>query len=310
MSMAISTGNFYKTTTDQMNTVQSSLSKIESQLSSGTQNTQASDDPNKASLILGINSEIARQTSYQDTITSVSSRLQTEDSALQNVNTLLSQFNQLAIQAATSTVSLTDRGTIANQMSQLKAQILSGTNTQDGTGAFVFAGSNSNQPAYAQDAQGNVTYQGDQNSMQVSVGDSLKININTPGTNAFVNVPRSDGKGGQVGVSFFQSLNDTISAVKNSDMPNIQRGIGELTNLTQGVNNALANVGSNESLATNQSSVLSEVTLRLNKTLSDVQDLNYTQAITNMNRDQLALQAAQSAFAQMTKNSLFNYING
>ena len=310
MSMAISTGNFYKTTTDQMNTVQSSLSKIESQLSSGQQNTQASDDPNKASLILGINSEIARQTSYQDTITSVSSRLQTEDSALQNVNTLLSQFNQLAIQAATSTVSLTDRGTIANQMSQLKAQILSGTNTQDGTGAFVFAGSNSNQPAYAQDAQGNVTYQGDQNSMQVSVGDSLKININTPGTNAFVNVPRSDGKGGQVGVSFFQSLNDTISAVKNSDMPNIQRGIGELTNLTQGVNNALANVGSNESLATNQSSVLSEVTLRLNKTLSDVQDLNYTQAITNMNQDQLALQAAQSAFAQMTKNSLFNYING
>ena len=310
MSMAISTGNFYKTTTDQMNTVQSSLSKIESQLSSGKQNTQASDDPNKASLILGINSEIARQTSYQDTITSVSSRLQTEDSALQNVNTLLSQFNQLAIQAATSTVSLNDRGTIANQMSQLKAQILSGTNTQDGTGAFVFAGSNSNQPAYAQDAQGNVTYQGDQNSMQVSVGDSLKININTPGTNAFVNVPRSDGKGGQVGVSFFQSLNDTISAVKNSDMPNIQRGIGELTNLTQGVNNALANVGSNESLATNQSSVLSEVTLRLNKTLSDVQDLNYTQAITNMNRDQLALQAAQSAFAQMTKNSLFNYING
>jgi flagellar hook-associated protein 3 FlgL len=308
--MAISTGNFYKTTTDQMNTVQSSLSKIESQLSSGKQNTQASDDPNKASLILGINSEIARQTSYQDTITSVSSRLQTEDSALQNVNTLLSQFNQLAIQAATSTVSLNDRGTIANQMSQLKAQILSGTNTQDGTGAFVFAGSNSNQPAYAQDAQGNVTYQGDQNSMQVSVGDSLKININTPGTNAFVNVPRSDGKGGQVGVSFFQSLNDTISAVKNSDMPNIQRGIGELTNLTQGVNNALANVGSNESLATNQSSVLSEVTLRLNKTLSDVQDLNYTQAITNMNRDQLALQAAQSAFAQMTKNSLFNYING
>ena len=293
-----------------MNTVQSSLYKIESQLSSGTQNTQASDDPNKASLILGINSEIALQTSYQDTITSVYSRLQTEDSALQNVNTLLSQFNQLAIQAATSTVSANDRVTIANQMTQLKAQILSDTNTQDGTGAFVFAGSNSNQPAYAQDAQGNVTYQGDQNSMQVSVGDSLKININTPGTNAFVNVDRSDGKGGQVGVSFFQSLNDTISAVKNSDMPNIQRGIGELTNLTQGVNNALANVGSNESLATNQSSVLSEVTLRLNKTLSDVQDLNYTQAITNMNRDQLALQAAQSAFAQMTKNSLFNYING
>jgi flagellar hook-associated protein 3 FlgL len=293
-----------------MNTVQTNLSKIESQLSSGTQNTQPSDDPNKAALILGIQSEIARQTGYQNTITSVSSRLQTEDTALQNVNTLLSQFNQLAIEASSSTVSSDDRVSIANQMTQLKAQILSNANTQDGTGAYVFAGSNSNQPAYVQDSQGTVTYQGDQNAMQVSVGDSLQITMNTPGTDAFVNVDRSDGKGGQVGVGFFQSLDDTISAVKNSDTSNIQRGISELSTLTQGVNDALANVGSNESLATNQSSLLSETNLRLNSTLSDVQDLNYTQAITNMNQDELALQAAQSAFAQMTKNSLFNYIQG
>jgi flagellar hook-associated protein 3 FlgL len=236
--------------------------------------------------------------------------LQTEDTALQNVNTLLSQFNQLAIEASSSTVSSNDRVSIANQMTQLKAQILSNANTQDGTGAYVFAGSNSNQPAYVQDSQGTVTYQGDQNAMQVSVGDSLQITMNTPGTDAFVNVDRSDGKGGQVGVSFFQSLDDTISAVKNSDTSNIQRGISELSTLTQGVNDALANVGSNESLATNQSSLLSETNLRLNSTLSDVQDLNYTQAITNMNQDELALQAAQSAFAQMTKNSLFNYIQG
>jgi flagellar hook-associated protein 3 FlgL len=308
--MAISTSNFFQTTTDQMNTVQTNLSKIESQLSSGTQNTKASDDPNKAALILGIQSEISRQTGYQNTITSVSSRLQTEDTALQNVNTLLSQFNQLAIQAASSTVSAKDRVTIADQMTQIKAQILSDVNTQDGTGAYVFAGSNSNQAAYAQDSQGKVTYQGDQNAMQVSVGDSLKITMNTPGTDAFVNVDRSDGKGGQVGVSFFQSLDDSISAVKNSDIPNIQRGISEMTTLSQGVNNALANVGSNESLATNQSSLLSETTLRLNSTLSDIQDLNYTQAITNMNQDELALQAAQSAFAKLAKESLFNYIQG
>lgn len=310
MSMAISTSNFYQTTTDQMNTVQTQLSKIESQLSSGTQNTQPSDDPNRASLILAIKSEIARQTGYQSTITSVSSRLQTEDTALQNVNTLLSQFNQLAVQAANATVSANDRVTIANQMKQIKAQIVSDANTQDGSGAYVFAGSNSNVPAYTQDGQGKVSYEGDQNVMQVQVGDSLKLSFNTPGTDAFVNVARPDGKGGQTGVTFFQSLDDTIAAVSSSNTSNIQRGIAELSTLSQGVNNALAGVGANESLATNQGSVLSEVTLRLNTTLSGIQDVNYTQAITQMNKDQLALQAAQSAFAQITKNSLFNYIQG
>jgi len=310
MGMTISTSNFYQTTTDQLGTVQSNLTKIESQLASGTQNTKPSDDPNKAALILNIKSEIARQTGYQSTITTVSSRLQTEDTALQNVSTLLSQFNQLAVQAASATVSPTDRQTIAQQMTQLKAQIVSGANTQDGTGNYVFAGGRSNQPAYTTDANGNVSYQGDQNTMQVSVGDSLKITMNTPGTTAFTNVVRDDPKGGQTGVGFFQSLNDLIGAVNSSDTPNIQRGIGELKTLSQGVNNALANVGSNESLATNQGTVLNEATLRLNSTLSTVQDLNYTQAITKMNQDQLALQAAQSAFAQITKNSLFNYING
>jgi len=310
MGMTISTSNFYQTTTDQLGTVQSNLTKIESQLASGTQNTKPSDDPNKAALILNIKSEIARQTGYQSTITTVSSRLQTEDTALQNVSTLLSQFNQLAVQAASATVSPTDRKTIAQQMTQLKAQIVSGANTQDGPGNYVFAGGRSNQPAYTTDANGNVSYQGDQNTMQVSVGDSLKITMNTPGTTAFTNVVRDDPKGGQTGVGFFQSLNDLIGAVNSSDTPNIQRGIGELKTLSQGVNNALANVGSNESLATNQGTVLNEATLRLNTTLSTVQDLNYTQAITKMNQDQLALQAAQSAFAQITKNSLFNYING
>ena len=48
---------------------------------------------------------------------------------------------------------------------------------------------------------------------------------------------------------------------------------------------------------------------RLKSTLSDVQDLDYTEAITKMNKDQLALEAAQNTFAKISKLSLFNFIN-
>ncbi len=58
-----------------------------------------------------------------------------------------------------------------------------------------------------------------------------------------------------------------------------------------------------------QRSVLDEVTLRLKTTMSNVQDLDYTEAITQMNKDQLALEAAQSSFAKISKLSLFNYLN-
>jgi flagellar hook-associated protein 3 FlgL len=58
-----------------------------------------------------------------------------------------------------------------------------------------------------------------------------------------------------------------------------------------------------------QNSVLDQVVLRLKSTRSDVEDLDYTEAITRMNKDQLALEAAQSSFAKISKLSLFNYIN-
>jgi len=40
-----------------------------------------------------------------------------------------------------------------------------------------------------------------------------------------------------------------------------------------------------------------------------VEDLDYTAAITKMNKDQLALQAAQSSFAKISQLSLFTYLN-
>ena len=36
--------------------------------------------------------------------------------------------------------------------------------------------------------------------------------------------------------------------------------------------------------------------------------LDYTEAVTRMNKDQLALQAAQSSFSKISQLSLFNYI--
>jgi flagellar hook-associated protein 3 FlgL len=111
-----------------------------------------------------------------------------------------------------------------------------------------------------------------------------------------------------VGVGFFQSLGDLISAVQNSDQPNIQRGLSELTNLNLGITEANANVGTSLQAVDSQTSILSEVNLRLKSTLSDVQDLDYTTAITKMNKDQLALEAAQSSFAKIYKLSLCTYM--
>jgi flagellar hook-associated protein 3 FlgL len=154
-----------------------------------------------------------------------------------------------------------------------------------------------------------VVYQGDQSRMLVPVGDNRRMNLNIPGSDAFVHLVRDDGKGNRIGVGFFQALSDMVNAVATSDRPNIQRGIKELDRMQQGIIDANAQVGTDMNVVDSQNSVLDEISLRLKTTLSDVQDLDYTEAITKMNKDQLALEAAQSSFAKISKLTLFSYIN-
>jgi flagellar hook-associated protein 3 FlgL len=125
----------------------------------------------------------------------------------------------------------------------------------------------------------------------------------------FTRVVRDDGKGNKVGVDFFQSLADLTQSVKNADRTNIQRGIAEIDTLQNGVSEGLGQIGADLSVVDMQNTVLDQVVLRLQTTRSDIEDLDYTEAITRMNKDQLALEAAQSSFAKISQLSLFKYLN-
>lgn len=173
----------------------------------------------------------------------------------------------------------------------------------------MFSGSRVGEPAFSKDSNDRVLYQGDQARMKVDVGDSRRMNLNLPGSDVFTRVVRDDGKGGRVGVDFFQALDDLANAVKASDRISIQRGISEVDILQNGISEGLGQVGADLTVIDMQTSVLDQVMLQLKTTRSDVQDLDYTEAITRMNKDQLALEAAQSSFAKISQLSLFKYLN-
>jgi flagellar hook-associated protein 3 FlgL len=310
MVSRVSTGQYFDNSTNQLTNLQNSLSKTETQLSTSLNIVNPSDAPDKASLVNRLNTQIAQQGDYNTTLQTLQTGLQTQDTALQNVSSVLTRMKELMTQAANDTTSVSDRATISQQLTQLRDQVLSIANTKDSDGSYIFAGSKVGTAPFAPNAAGVIDYQGDQQRNVVPVGNSLSLQVNTPGSDAFVRVDRSDGKGGTIGVGFFQSLGDAITAVKNSDQPNMQRALGEINQLTLGVSSADAKVGTTMQTATTQASILNETTVTLKSTLSNVQDLDYTTAITKMNKDELALQAAQSTFAKISQQSLFKYIQG
>ena len=307
--MKVSTSMFFDKSSTMLSNVQSSMAKTQEQLSTGLQITKPSDEPVKAAGVTRLNTEIARQTTYQDNMKTISTRLSAEETALTNSSDVMFRLKELAMQAANDTLGPADRKTVAQEMTQLRDQMLSLANSQDSNGNYLFAGSKVGQIPFKQDAKGLIVYAGDQSRMQVAVGDSRHMSLNMVGTDAFHNVVRADDKGGNTGIGFFQSMDDLIASVSGGDKVGIQRGMGELDQLQQGLSNATAKLGTDQNIIDSQNKVLDEMLLRLKSTLSDVQDLDYTQAITKLNKDQLALESAQSSFAKISKLSLFNYIN-
>jgi len=309
MVMKVSTSMFFDRASAQLANVQGNLAKTQEQLSTGKQITKPSDEPDKASLVTRLESEIARQKSYQESIKAIEIRRKAEETALNSTSDVMFRMKELSVQAANDTLGAADRKTIALEMTELRNQILSLANSQDSNGNYLFAGSRVSQMPFSPDAKGVIVYKGDQARMVVGVGDNRRMNQNIPGSDAFTNVVRDDGKGGRVGIGFFQAMGDLIEAVKSSNRVAIQRGISEIDTLQQGLSDATAQVGTDLNVVDSQNNVLDEITLRLKTTMSDIQDLDYTEAITKMNKDQLALEAAQSSFGKISKLSLFNYIN-
>ena len=78
--------------------------------------------------------------------------------------------------------------------------------------------------------------------------------------------------------------------------------------LGEGVVLAQAQSGTDMKVVEQQRAVLDDTKLSLKTTLSNVEDLDMATAITQMQKQILSLEAAQSSFAKVSQLTLFNYI--
>jgi flagellar hook-associated protein 3 FlgL len=306
--MKVSTSYLYDRAVGQMTSSQVSLAQSQAQLSSGKKVLMPSDAPDEATAIQRLKSVISRQESFETAIQNAENRLKAEEVALEGAVNVLTRLKELTIQASNDTYGPQDRKVIALEIQGLQADLLSFANTRDVNGAYLFSGARVFTPPFAQDASGNIIYQGDETMNLVDVGDQRQIQGNRTGTQVFTRAIRTNEDGSPQGVSFFQSVQDLVSAVSNSDRDLMNRGLKELEDLSFGISLGQARVGSEMNVVDNQRSVLEETKLQLQTVLSQAEDLDYTEAVTKMQKQMLALEASQASFAQISRLSLFEYI--
>ena len=306
--MKVSTNLFFDRALNQMVASQSSLAQSQAQLSTGKKGVQVSDAPDEATAIQRLKSVIARQDSFEQAVKTAQNRLNAEETALEATANIMVRMKELTVQALNDTYGPKDREIIAVEMQGLQEDLLSYANTRDVNGAYLFSGSRVFTPPFAANAQGDIVYQGDETVNLVEVGDQRSLRLNRTGTEVFGRVTRDLPNGSTEGRSFFQSVQDLVDAVRTSDRGAMNRGLAEFDTLNQQVAISQAKVGSAMNVVSNQTAVLEETRLQLKTVLSEIEDLDYTEAVTEMQKRMMALEASQASFAQISRLNLFEYI--
>ena len=306
--MQISTTYLFERASTQMSNATNALSKSQAQIATGKQVLNASDAPDQAAAIARLQATIGRQDSYNKALDTLQGRLDLESTTLSSASDVLVRIKELTVQANNGTQGTISRTAIATEIKGLRDQLLSLANTRDTTGNYIFSGSKVATPAFQANAQGAVSYSGDQTRMNIAIGDQRALPLNRPGSDAFVRVVRTDQQGNASGVGFFQSLDDLITSMKSNDSAGMQRGLKEVDALHGGIVLAQADAGTSMKVIEQQGTILGDTNITLKSALSKAQDLDMTTAITDMQKQMTALEAAQSSFAKISQLSLFKYL--
>ncbi len=308
--MKISTNQFFDRALIQLSERQDGLSKVQAQLATGKQIVKPSDEPDRAGAVLRIKSIVDRQDRHLEALTAAQNRLGTEEGALRDASDLLTRIKELALQAANGTYDEGNREVIAIEMDGMREQLLSLANTRDTQENFLFAGTRVGTQPFQTDEDGKIVYRGDQTRVKLAVGDHRDLNLNRSGTDVFgslerpAELPTEESKT----VGFFESLEQLAESIRGSDQKAMQRGIGEVDKMIQGVGYAISEVGTDLRVAEMQTDMVHETQLQMKTVLSNVEDLDYAEAVTRMQKQALALEAAQRSLAQISQLNLFEYI--
>lgn len=297
--MRISTTQFQFSSVNRILEQQSKLAEIQQQIASGKNIQTPSDDPASAARVLNITESLDINEQYTRNADLVEARLQTEESTLTSMLDVYQRVRELAIQGLNATQSQNDRNTIAAEISQNLEQIVSLASTTDSRGEYIFSGYNVNQAPIADDGNGGYSYLGDQGQRQIQIGPNRSIEDGDTGFDLFFDINNTTQNAFSAVYDFANSLTTNTQVSSSLD---------DFDAVMENISLKRSAIGARLNAIDSQVEANEEVVFQSKKLLSDIQDLDYTEAISRLNLQQVALEAAQQSYVRVQGLSLFNFL--
>lgn len=276
--------------------------KLESQqatieIASGRSVNVPSDNPTAAALLVENNDQATFNSGYLGSLTSIQGQFSTADSTLSSVTTALQRATSLGIEGANGTLSDADRAAIATELQGIQSQLVSLANTAY-QGRYIFAGTVTNTPPFVVDGSvpSGVSYVGNTDVNEVSIGSGYQLAVNQPGSQLFA-APGND---------VFLAINNLIQQVQsNGDIADAVTAIGTASSYLSAQRVFYGNAMNQ---AQSQTTYLNSAKLQISQQENTLSAADLAEAATNLSQSQLDTQATLAAISKLSQNDLFDYV--
>jgi flagellar hook-associated protein 3 FlgL len=277
-----------------MNTAGDNYRVAQQRVSSGKRINSLSDDPRGLSDVLTMRGVKASIEQYKTNLDRASTWLKTSESSLSEVGNLLNRANSLAISGASATTSMDSRRAMAVEVQTIRDQVFSLANSKGPTGGYLFAGTATDRQPFNITTTG-IAFQGNSGTMKVEANANDAVTINTDAQQLFTTIYTTLD---QLKTNLEGGSTTTISDVS---IKAVQDGISLLNNIRGDVGTRAKSV---ESFQNDHSRRIEELT----GSISNLEDVDLSQAIMDYKSAETAYQASLQVMSQGFGLSLLNYI--
>jgi flagellar hook-associated protein 3 FlgL len=282
--------------------IQKRAQRAQQELTTGLKINNVSDDPSSVTMLVQAQADLVHTQQVNTNLDQVKNEVDTAEGALQSAVTLVERAQTLGTQAQSQFTTSDARSQIAQELGTILEQLVNSANSSTG-GRYLFSGDSDQSAPYTIDLtqQNPVSaYAGSASTRQIEAPDGSKFSVALTAQQIF------DSANPQTNV--FQAVNAMRTALINNDQAAIEAALPNLQHAGQYLNQQLGFYGTSQNRVADAQNYGANLVTALQTHISNIQDADMAQAITDLTEAQTQQQAAMSSRAMISRKSLFDYL--
>lgn len=280
----------------EIQTSQRRLSEVQERVATGRNINKPSDDPFGTAQALAARTKLELSEQHQRNIFVARTDLAATEGALASLTPLLQRAEELAVQAANSTIDAASRDQIASEVQRLISEAVTIGNTAH-AGRYIFAGHQTDAAPLVEDVPGAptvVNYVGDTGAVEREISPGERMTVNITGDRLFPDM--------------LATLIQFRDQLQSNDVAGLQGAANAINDQLDVVLELRGEMGARERRLDLTEARLQDSDVRIQQELADIEEADLAEAIVELQMRDLGYQAALSATSRALNLSLLDFL--